>query len=135
MLRWGLGVLGLAAIGYAVAGAATDGGERLVGHVLFLAGVLLADDLVVLPLALATGWLLARYLPGWARSGVQGGLFASAVVTAVAFPFVLGTGRQPDNPSKFPLDYGRGLVIVLGVIWFTVAIWLALTRARRRGAS
>jgi hypothetical protein len=134
-VRWGLGAVGLAAIGYAMVGAVTDGGDRLIGHVLFLGGVLLVDDLVVIPLALGVGWVVARYLPGWARGAVQSGLFASAVVTAIAFPFVLGAGRLPDNPSKFPLDYGRGLVIVLGVIWAAVGIWLALARARRRGVT
>jgi hypothetical protein len=132
--RRALGALGLAAIGYAVTGAVTDGGDRLVGHLLFLVGVLFVDDLLVIPVALAVGWVLARYLPQWARGAVQVGLFASAVVTAIALPFVLGAGRLPDNPSKFPLDYGRGLAIVLGVVWVAVGAWLTLASARRRGA-
>ena len=47
----------------------------------------------------------------------------------MAFPFVLGAGRLPDNPSKFPRDYGRGLLIVLGVVWLTVVVRLGIARA------
>jgi hypothetical protein len=133
-MRLGLGVLGLAAMAFAVHGALTDNGEHLGGHLLSLAGVLVAHDLVLLPLAIGIGWLLARYLPGWARSGVQSGLFVSAIVTVVAFPFVLGAGRLPDNPSKFPRNYGHGLLIVLGVVWLAVAIWLSVAGWRRSRA-
>ena len=129
--RWALGITGAAVVGYAVVGAVTDSGDRLLGHVLFLGGVLLAEDLVLLPAAIAIGWLLRRYVPGWARAWVQGGLFASAIVAAVAFPFVIGAGRLPDNPSKLPLDYAHGLLIVLGTIWLVVTPWLVIAYIRR----
>jgi hypothetical protein len=115
---------------FAIHGALTDDGEHLLGHLAFLAGVLVADDLVLLPLAVGMGWLVARYVPAWARSGVQGGLFISAIVSAVAFPFVVGAGRLGDNPSKFPRDYGQGLLMVLGAVWLGVAVWLAFARRR-----
>jgi hypothetical protein len=133
-MRWtrlGLGALGLAAMAFAVHGALTDNGEHLRGHVFFLALVVLSHELVVLPVAIAIGWLVARHLPGWARAGIQVGLFVSAVVTAVAFPFVLGAGRLPDNPSKFPRNYGHGLLIVLGVVWLGVVFWLGIARWRQ----
>lgn len=129
--RVALGLAGLALAGYGIVGAVTDPGEHLWSHALFLVGVLVAHDLVVLPVAIGVGWLLARYVPAWARATVQGGLFASAVITVVAFPFVLGAGRTPDNPSRLPLNYGRGLLIVLAAIWLTVAGLLLLARRRR----
>jgi hypothetical protein len=130
-IRLGLGALGLAGMGYAVRGALFDDGEHLLGHLLFLVTVLVWNDLVLLPSAIGVGWLVVRYLPPWARGGVQGGLFISAVVTAVAFPFVLGAGRLPDNQSKFPRDYGLGLLIVLGVVWLAVLLRLGRARLRR----
>jgi len=129
-LRYGLGGLGLAAMAFAIHGALTDDGEHLSGHLAFLFGVLVADDLILLPMAIGVGWLLTRYLPAWARGGVQVGLFISAIVTAVAFPFVLGAGRLADNPSKFPRDYGHGLLIVLAVVWLGIAVWLAFAYHR-----
>jgi hypothetical protein len=131
--RFGLGVLGLAAMAFAVHGALTDDGEHLGGHVFFLAAVVFVHELVLLPVAIAIGWLISRHLPGWARAGVQVGLFVSAVVTAVAVPFVLGAGRLPDNPSKFPRNYGHSLLIVLGVVWLVVILWLGIARRRRSG--
>jgi hypothetical protein len=130
-----LGILGLAAMAFAVHGALTDDGEHLLGHIAFMVSVLVVDDLVLLPLAIGVGWLLARYLPAWARAGVQVGLFISAVVTAVAFPFVLGAGRLPDNPSKFPRDYGQGLLIVLGAVWLGVTVWPSFAHRRRSGTA
>ena len=134
-IRLALGALGLAAMAFAIHGALTDDGEHLGGHLLFLGGVLVAHDLVLLPLVIGVGWLLARYLPKWARPGVQSGLLVSAAVTAVAFPFVLGAGRLPDNPSKFPRNYGHGLLIVLTVVWLAVAVWLGVARWRRSRAT
>jgi len=133
-MRWtrlGLGSLGLAAMAFAVHGALTDDGEHLGGHLFFLAAVVFTHELVLLPAAIAIGWLVSRHLPGWARAATQAGLFVSAVVTAVSFPFVLGAGRLPDNPSKFPRNYGHGLLIVLGVVWLAVVFWLGIARGRR----
>jgi hypothetical protein len=119
---------------FAVHGALTDDGEHLGGHLFFLAIVVFTHELVLLPAALGIGWLLSRHLPGWARAGTQVGLFVSAVVTAVSFPFVLGAGRLPDNPSKFPRNYGHGLLVVLGVVWLAVAFWLGISARRQSHA-
>jgi putative copper export protein len=57
------------------------------------------------------------------------------VVTFVALPFVLGRGRIADNPSRQPLDYGRGLLVVLAAIWSVVLVAVAvryLLAVRRR---
>jgi hypothetical protein len=131
-VRLTLVAAGLAAIGYGAYGSFVEDGQHLAGHLLFLVEVLAAHDLVLIPIVIGVGWLLVRFLPRWARAGVQGGLYASAAVTALAFPFVLGVGELPDNPSKFPLNYARGLLIVLAVIWLTVAALLLRARARTR---
>jgi hypothetical protein len=114
--------LGLGAIWYAVSGIASDPGARPMGHLRFLATVLIGHDLVVLPLALAVGAVVSRWAPGWARGPIHAALFASATVAVVALPFVLGVGRAPDNPSALPIHYGRGLLVVLAVIWAVAAV-------------
>jgi hypothetical protein len=129
-LRVLLGAAGLAAMGFAGYGLVTDDGVRLVGVVPFLLGLVVAHDLILMPVAIGVGVLVLRYVPPWGRSSIQGGLFVSAVVFAFALPFLIGAGRPPDNPSKFPLNYGLGLAIVLGAIWLAAA-GLAL-RARRK---
>ncbi|GIG56827.1 hypothetical protein Lfu02_11990 [Longispora fulva] len=133
-VRVSLAVVGLLFIGYAVLGTATDPGSRPVGQLVFLGAVLLGHDLVVLPLAIGVGWLAARLLPGWARGPAHAALFASAVLTLIATPFIVGDGHPPDNPSALPLDYGRGLLTVLAVVWTAAAVWAALARRSRRPA-
>jgi hypothetical protein len=129
-VRLSVGAAGIVAMAYAVHGLLTDGGVRLVGVLSFLVGLVALHDLVLIPLAIGVGALVLRYVPPWGRAYVQGGLFASAAVFAFALPFLIGAGRTPDNPSRQPLNYGRGLAIAWGAIWLVVAL-LAL-RARRR---
>jgi hypothetical protein len=126
-----LGAAGLAALGFGLTGLLTDDGVRLVGVVPFLVGLVLLHDLVLLPVAIGIGVLLARYLPVWARPFVQGGLFVSAAVTAFALPFVIGAGRTADNPSRFPRPYGLGLAATLAVVWLVVAGLVLRARPRR----
>ena len=126
-----LGALGLAAIGYGIVGTLTDSGTHPLNQLLFLLGVLIGHDLLVLPVALAAGTVAAHWVPGWARGPLQAALFASAVVFVVALPLVIGAGRTADNPSAHPLNYPRGLLLVLAAIW-TVA---ALAAVRRRAAT
>jgi hypothetical protein len=120
--RLSLGVLGLAMVGYGLAGLFTDPGTRPLNHLLFLGAILVGHDLTLLPLAIILGALLARWLPARARAPVQAGLFASAVVSFFALPFVIGAGRRPDDPSALPLNYARGLTLVLVLIWTVVAL-------------
>jgi hypothetical protein len=115
--------LGLAGIAYAVVGILTDDGTSPVHQGLFLAGLIVVHDGILLPLVIGVGALTVRYLPVRVRPPVQLGLYASLVVCILALPFVIGAGRDPANPSILPLNYARGLWLVLGVIWVAAASW------------
>ncbi len=127
--RIALGGLGLAAMGYALLGAAGDPDVKPLRHTGFLVTVLLLHDGVLLPVVIAAGILVHRFAPPPYRAILQAALLASATVIVVAVPLVLGYGRIADNPSALPRDYGRGLAIVLALIWLTTAIVL-LARVR-----
>jgi hypothetical protein len=134
-VRWARRLLvaaGVAVMAYAVAGAAADPQTRPVGHLLFLAAVVVAHDAVLMPLTIATGVLIGRFLPLPVRRPVRAAALVSLAVTLVALPFVLGRGRRPDDPSALPLDYGHGLLVVLALVWSAALI--AAWRARRRAA-
>ena len=99
------------------------------GHLLFLAGVLLAHDVVLLPAAIGVGVLIGRRLPAGGRVPARAAAFITATLLVVAVPLALGLGRRPDTPSALPLDYGRGLAITALVVWAaTLAATLAATR-------
>ena len=121
-----LGAIGMA---YAVAGALSDA-DLKAGALVFLIGVLVAHDGLLLPLTILAGVLVGRYAPRRLRTTVRAALVVSLAVTIVAFPLVLGRGRAADNPSLLPLPYGRGLLETYAIIWAVAAI-AALVRARR----
>lgn len=131
-----IGALGLSAMAYALLGAATDPDVKPIRHTGFLVTVLVLHDGVLLPAVIAVGVLVHRVVPAPYRAVVQAALVASAAVTLVALPLVLGYGRIADNPSALPRDYGRGLLTVLAAVWLAAAVALAVLsrrHGRRRG--
>lgn len=134
-LFWGSVAVGWTVIAVAVRGllAEADWAANPDGFGRFLVTSALVHDLLLAPLALGAGVLVARLVPARVRAPVQAGLIASAVVTIVAWPFVRGYGRAATNPSALPWDYGRNLVLLLGAIWLVAgaaAVW-RLSRGTR----
>lgn len=121
--------IGALVMTYAVIGALTDRDVKG-GAWVFLIGVLIAHDGVLLPVTIAVGALTGRFVPLRLRAIVRSALIACLAVTVVAFPLVLGRGRAADNASLLPLHYGRGLFEIYAVIWTTAAV-AATIRARR----
>jgi Na+/proline symporter len=123
--------IGALAMAYAVTGALADTDVHG-GVLVFLAGVLLAHDGILLPVAIGAGALVGRLVPPRLRAPVRAGLLASLAVTLVAIPLVLGPGRAADNPSLLPLPYGRGLLELYAIIWAAVAVAAVRSRRARR---
>lgn len=106
-IRFILVGVGVAAIGYGVFGALTGPRTKPLGHLAFLAGVVVGHELILMPLAIGAGALVVRFVPQRVRGIVQGALLISAAVTLMALPMALGLGGDPTNPSALPLNYGR----------------------------
>ena len=131
-VRWVLYAAGTALAGYGAYGLLTADRSAPLAWARFAALVVVTNDLLLAPVVIAVGVLLVRAVPGGARAYVQGGLFVSGAVTLLALPFVLGLGRTPDLPSALPLDYGRGLIVILVAIWLGVAALAAVSALGRR---
>ncbi|MDP9864823.1 MULTISPECIES: hypothetical protein [Streptosporangium] len=117
---------GLVLLGFA--GLLADADQtRPLSWAVWFGGILIAHDLLLVPLVLATGVLTRRM-----RRPYRAALVIGAVITLVALPMVLGFGRRADNPSQLPLDYGLNLVVILAVI--AAAGFAAGTLARVREA-
>lgn len=100
---------------------------------LFVESALL-HDLVLAPLVCGLGLLMARVLRRPLRGIVTGALISSLIVSLYSFPFVRGYGRNPNLRSALPKNYGRGLVILLAVIWLVAAALAVLAIRRERTA-
>jgi hypothetical protein len=115
--------------------AVTNHSFKAFRHLGFLVGALVVHDGFLLPIFLLIGLVVHRLVPARSRGVVQAALIATAAVTFVAMPFVLGYGRLPDNPSALPRDYTAGYLIVLGAIWLTAAISIAVRHRHRATGS
>lgn len=123
---------GVLLIGYGAWGLLTPDRAPAFLRYLALFGLgIVGHDLLLAPVAIAVGALVARWTPPSLKGPIRGGLFVSLAVTLVALPFALGYGYRPDVPSALPYDYSRGLVVTLAGIWLGVAA-VALLRAVRR---
>lgn len=98
----------------------------------FLAGSLVAHDALFAPLVGLGSLLLVRIVPRRVRPVVQGTLVVSAAVVLISIPVLTGRGRNPNNPSILPGDYGPALLKVLAVVWAVGAVAALWTGLRRR---
>jgi len=95
----------------------------------FVVGGALLHDLIIAPLIIGAGVLLARAVPGRARAVVQGALAVSGIVALFSYPLVRGFGLAANNPTSLPHNYAAGLLVVLGGVW-AVAAAIAVVRLR-----
>lgn len=118
---------------YAVLGAVSDPTDRLGGHATFLPAVLVGHDGLLMPLAIGVGALVRKFVPRLARGLVAAAMYVSGVLVFVALPLVLGFGAMPDEPSALPLNYGRGLMLTLAIVWVTAAATVLYRRRAMAG--
>jgi len=131
-MRRALVAFGVVAMVYAIVGGLTDSDVSLVKQGAFLVAVLVAHDAILLPIAIGIGAVISQFAPVRHRGILRAALIVSAIVTASVLPLVLGRGRRPDIPSALPLDYPRGLLIVLGAIWGVVVALIGWQELRRQ---
>jgi hypothetical protein len=129
-----LGVAGLGVLAYGAYGLVTAPGTHPGRQILFMAALVLGHEGLLMPMALAGGWVAVRVVPPWARPAAQGALVVSLALTVIAIPFIVNAGRFPDNPTLLPLNYRRGLLVAIGVTWLVAAAVAAGSWWRARGS-
>ncbi|MGW0776428.1 hypothetical protein ACWD01_22870 [Streptomyces sp. NPDC002835] len=125
-MRTALGAAGLALMAVGLYLLVTGGQFKDVA--LWLAGAVVLHDLLVAPLVLAVGLLLAL-LP--ARGLLRGALVTAGCLTVIALPVLLAPGT-PRNPSVLPLDYPRNWLLTLAAVAAVTAAVLVGRRLRGR---
>jgi hypothetical protein len=81
-------------------------------------GLAIVHDLFIAPAVCILGLILTRIVPPRIRGPIQAGLIVSALVTITAWPVYRVGVPLGNNPSILPGNYGRGLLIVLSLVWF-----------------
>jgi hypothetical protein len=71
----------------------------------FVIGAALLHDLVLAPLVLGVGVVVARSIPSRMRAIVQASLIVGGLLTLYAFPLVRAYGLAPHNPTSLPRNY------------------------------
>lgn len=124
---WISAAVGWAVIGWGVVGIFRHSLDtRPANLAKFVVGGALLHDLLVAPLVILAGVLLARAVPGRARGPVQAALAVSAIVALFAWPLVRAYGLAAHNPTSLPHNYALNLVIVLGIVWATAGAAILL---------
>jgi hypothetical protein len=100
-------------------------------------GADIAHDALVAPAACVVGFAIARLVPAPARAHVRAGIFASAIVVAIAWAplHAYGHANAAGNSSVEPLNYATAVPTVLVAVWALTAGWFAVTAFRRRNQS
>lgn len=82
----------------------------------WLGGPLIVD-LIAVPAVVVVGVTIGRVVPSGWRRYVASASALTVLVTLVAFPFLTGLGRRPDNPSLLDRNYWAGYLAVVGLVW------------------
>ncbi|MBO2453067.1 hypothetical protein J4573_38655 [Actinomadura barringtoniae] len=131
-MKWPAYSIGAMAIAYGAYGIASQADKtHPFSYLLWLAGSVALHDALIAPVVLLAGALTGLLKESF-RTPLRTALALAAVTTLVTLPTLLAFGRRKDNPSILPLDYPRGLLIVLAVIAATTLIVSVLSRRRAR---
>ena len=127
---WISAAAGWAIIGFGLRGIFEKSLDTRPGNLArFVVGGALLHDLLVAPLVILLGVLLARAVPGRARAIVQAALAVSGIVALFSYPLVRASGLATNNPTSLPHNYTANLLVVLGVVW-AVAAGMVIVRLR-----
>ncbi len=103
--------------------------------VLFVFGMAVLDDLVLIPLVLLVGSIPARTLPRRAVAPAQAALIVFGGAFFVGLVFLLSPARDGEADTLLTEPYGRNLVIIAGVISMVAAGVVAVRYSRFRRAT
>ncbi len=132
-LFWVSAAAGWAVIGFGLRGIFEHSIDtRPANLARFVVGGALLHDLVVAPLVILLGVVVARTVPRRGRAVVQAALAVSGIVALFSYPLVRAYGLAANNPTSLPHDYARNLALVLGVVWAVAAAALLLRLRVRR---
>jgi len=129
--RWAWYLPGLVAVGWGGYGLLTAPmGPEPVKWIIFLAVGIAAHDLLLAPIAVGAGLLLARLVPAVVRAPAQVGLIGTGIAVVAGFSLVLGRGVSADVPSALPFNYAGRVAVLVALLWVAMAGWAVVRIVR-----
>ena len=117
-MRWVIGVVGLAMLGYGAL-LAVDTKPVLETGFWFVGGTVL-HDAVIAPVVGVVGWLVVRVVPAAWRAPVAIGAALTGVLALLTLPELVRRYPAPVNPGLHERNYLPALGISLAVVWVLV---------------
>ena len=132
LVRVGCSLLGLAALAYGGWLVWRLGSAQWLSLATWLAGGVLAHDLVLAPVILLLGVAASRWMPSYARLPVAVAVVCWGSLTLIALPMIGGYGATPSLPSLLDRPYRMTWVVGTGVVLAAVVAvsWLRWRRQR-----
>ncbi len=131
LVRILLGAAGVALALVGVRGLWGVDGSALVSLGGWLAGVVVAHDVVLAPAVVLLAAVTLPRLPSWSRAPVVAGVVVLGSVTLMAVPVIGRFGARPDVPSLLNRPYGALWLLFAGLV---LAAVVAASLVRRRAA-
>lgn len=100
----------------------------------WLIGALIIHDGILSPSVVGVGALLEKTLPPRARTFVQGGLIAAALITVIAIPMIYRARTLPKVKAILEQNYGTNLVTLLAIVAVGTLLLYAVRIVRGRQA-
>ena len=130
LARFGFGAAGVGALAYGAWLVWGLGSDQWLSLLKWLAGGVVAHDLVLAPIVVVCGVAATRWLPVYARAPVAVAVVMWGSITVFAIPFLGRFGAESSNPTLLDRPYGLSwligtAVVVVGVV---AASWLSRRR-------
>lgn len=128
---WIGNALGMGLVAFGVYGLLVHSAQTVpLNWLTFVIGSVVLHDVVWAPAVGLASLVLVRVVPPRVRPALQGTLLVTVAVLLVATPVLTGRGRNPNNPSILPGDYGPDTLKVLAAVWVG-GLLVAVFRWRR----
>ena len=128
LARVGMAALGLGGLAYGAWLVWGLGSAQWLSVAKWLAGGVIAHDLVLAPIVVVLGVLASRLLPTYARAPVAVAVVVWGGITLFAIPFLGRFGAEPSNPTLLDRPYRLSWLIGTALVAAAVVVASLLQR-------
>ncbi|QTE31014.1 hypothetical protein [Pengzhenrongella sicca] len=130
-----LGAVGVLVGSWGAVELIRQGVANLVAATVWLLGGVVVHDGVLAPVAIAIAALGVSVLPRWLLPSAAAAAVVLGTVTIMAVPVLGRFGARADNATLLDRDYGRGWLVVAGLVLVCVVVGAVIARRNDAASS